>query len=40
VGPKGNLQFPLSEPIPHALIAKIVKVRVKEQGKVKTAKEK
>lgn len=29
-GPKGNLQFPLSEPIPHALIARIVKTRIKE----------
>jgi uncharacterized protein YdhG (YjbR/CyaY superfamily) len=29
-GPKGNLQFPLNEPIPYALIAKIVKQRVKE----------
>ena len=29
-GPKGNLQFPLSEPIPYALIAQIVKLRVKE----------
>src|SRR5580700_11685850 len=37
-GPKGNLQFPLSEPIPHALIAKIVQARVKERGKVKTVK--
>lgn len=29
-GPKGNLQFPLSEPMPHALIAEIVKARVKK----------
>jgi len=29
-GPKGNLQFPLSQPMPHALIAKIVKARIKE----------
>jgi uncharacterized protein YdhG (YjbR/CyaY superfamily) len=37
-GPKGNLQFPLSEPIPLALIGKIVKARVKElraAGKIK-----
>jgi uncharacterized protein YdhG (YjbR/CyaY superfamily) len=27
---KGNLRFPLDEPIPYALIDKIVKVRVKE----------
>ncbi|HEY6134547.1 MAG TPA: DUF1801 domain-containing protein [Rubrivivax sp.] len=29
-GPKGNLKFPLSEPMPHALIGKIVKARLKE----------
>ena len=29
-GPKGNLQFLLSEPMPYALITKIVKQRVKE----------
>jgi uncharacterized protein YdhG (YjbR/CyaY superfamily) len=37
-GPRGNLQFPLSEPIPLALIAKIVKARIKElrnAGKIK-----
>lgn len=28
-GPKGNLQFPLSEPIPYGLITKIVKARLK-----------
>ena len=28
-GPKGNLQFPLDEPIPFALITKIVKSRLK-----------
>ena len=28
-GPKGNLQLPLSEPIPYALITKIVKARMK-----------
>ena len=27
-GPKGNLQFPLGEPIPYALIRRIVKARV------------
>jgi uncharacterized protein YdhG (YjbR/CyaY superfamily) len=27
-GPKGNLQFPLAEPIPYALIRRIVKARV------------
>jgi uncharacterized protein YdhG (YjbR/CyaY superfamily) len=39
-GPKGNLQFPLSAPIPHALITKIVEARVKERGKIKTVKSK
>jgi uncharacterized protein YdhG (YjbR/CyaY superfamily) len=29
-GPKGNLQFPLSEPMPHALIARLVKARIQE----------
>ncbi|HTD74833.1 MAG TPA: DUF1801 domain-containing protein [Steroidobacteraceae bacterium] len=29
-GPKGNLRFPLDEPIPYALIARIVKLRVKQ----------
>jgi uncharacterized protein YdhG (YjbR/CyaY superfamily) len=28
-GPKGNLQFPLDEPIPYALITKIVKAHAK-----------
>ncbi len=27
-GPKGNLQFPLDEPMPYALIKRIVKLRV------------
>jgi uncharacterized protein YdhG (YjbR/CyaY superfamily) len=27
-GPKGNLKFPLDAPIPHALVARIVKFRV------------
>jgi len=39
-GPKGNLQFPLSEPIPHGLITKIVEGRVEERGKVKRVKAK
>ena len=30
-GEKGNLKFPLDEPIPYALISKIVKFRVKQQ---------
>ena len=28
-GPKGNLRFPLDQPIPYSLIGKIVKLRVK-----------
>jgi uncharacterized protein YdhG (YjbR/CyaY superfamily) len=30
-GEKGNLKFPLDEPIPYGLIARVVKCRVKEQ---------
>jgi len=29
-GPKGNLKFPLSEPMPHALIRRIVEARLEE----------
>lgn len=29
-GPKGNLKFPLDEPMPYRLISKIVKARVRE----------
>jgi uncharacterized protein YdhG (YjbR/CyaY superfamily) len=29
-GPRGNLKFPLDEPMPYKLIARIVKARVKE----------
>jgi uncharacterized protein YdhG (YjbR/CyaY superfamily) len=29
-GPKGNLQFPLNEPIPYDLIERIVKLRVRQ----------
>jgi uncharacterized protein YdhG (YjbR/CyaY superfamily) len=29
-GPKGNLKFPLNQPIPYALVARIVKFRVKQ----------
>ena len=29
-GPKGNLRFPLDEPIPYPLIRRIVKLRIKE----------
>lgn len=35
-GPKGNLQFPLDQPIPYRLIEKIVKLKVK-QNAVKAA---
>jgi uncharacterized protein YdhG (YjbR/CyaY superfamily) len=35
-GPKGNLQFPLNEPIPYDLIERIVKLRV-EQNLAKAA---
>jgi uncharacterized protein YdhG (YjbR/CyaY superfamily) len=30
-GEKGNLKFPLDEPVPYTLISRIVKFRVKEQ---------
>ena len=33
-GPKGNLQFPLDEPIPFDLIERIVKLRVKQDPTV------
>lgn len=37
-GPKGNLQFPLDQPIPYKLIERIVKLRVKQDtAKVKKA---
>jgi uncharacterized protein YdhG (YjbR/CyaY superfamily) len=31
-GPKGNLQFPLDEPMPYGLITRVVKCRVKENA--------
>jgi uncharacterized protein YdhG (YjbR/CyaY superfamily) len=31
-GPKGNLQFPLDEPIPYNLIARLVKLRVRQDS--------
>ncbi len=31
-GPKGNLQFPLDQPIPYGLIERIVKLRVKQNS--------
>ena len=42
-GPKGNLQFPLNEPMPFDLIERIVKLRVKQdsaKAEVKRAKRK
>ena len=39
-GPKGNLQFPLSEPMPHAIIARVVKARIKENLARRGAKSK
>ena len=37
-GPKGNLQFPLDEPIPYGLIERIVKMRVKQDNEKAAAK--
>lgn len=31
-GPKGNLQFPLDEPIPYALIGQVAKALAREYG--------
>ena len=39
-GPKGNLQFPLDEPIPYHLIERIVKLRVKQDAAKAPAKRK
>jgi len=39
-GPKGNLQFPLDEPMPLKLIERIVKLRVKQDGEKAAAKRK
>jgi uncharacterized protein YdhG (YjbR/CyaY superfamily) len=39
-GPKGNLQFPLDEPIPYDLIERIVKLRVKQDSVNAQAKRK
>jgi uncharacterized protein YdhG (YjbR/CyaY superfamily) len=39
-GPKGNLQFPLDEPMPVALIERIVKLRVKQDAAKAAAKRK
>ncbi len=39
-GPKGNLQFPLDEPIPYDLIKRIVRLRVKQDSAKAAAKRK
>ncbi len=39
-GPKGNLQFPLEEPMPLDLIERIVKLRVKQDTEKAAAKRK
>ena len=39
-GPKGNLQFPLDEPIPYDLIERIVRLRVKQDAAKAAAKRK
>lgn len=39
-GPKGNLQFPLDEPMPLDLIERIVKLRVKQDAEKAAAKRK
>ena len=39
-GPKGNLQFPLDEPIPYDLIERIVKLQVKQDSAKAVAKRK
>ena len=39
-GPKGNLQFPLDEPIPYGLIGRLVKLRVKQDNARAAARKK
>lgn len=39
-GPKGNLRFPLDEPIPYGLIKRVVSHRVKQLGAKKAPKTK
>jgi uncharacterized protein YdhG (YjbR/CyaY superfamily) len=39
-GPKGNLQFPLDEPIPYDLIERIVTLRVRQDSEKAAAKRK
>lgn len=37
-GPKGNLKFPLNQPLPYDLIARIIALRVKQQATKASAK--
>ena len=37
-GPKGNLKFPLDQPIPYDLVTRIVKLRVKQDAEHAAAK--
>lgn len=39
-GPKGNLQFPLDQPIPYELIERVVKLRVKQEAEKAAARRK
>lgn len=39
-GPKGNLRFPLDQPIPYNLIKRVVKLRVKQNLTKRSAKSK
>ena len=39
-GPKGNLRFPHDEPLPLGLIARIVRLKVKQDGAKAAAKKK
>jgi uncharacterized protein YdhG (YjbR/CyaY superfamily) len=39
-GPKGNLQFPMDDPIPYDLIERLVKLRVKQDLAKAAAKRK
>ena len=39
-GPKGNLQFPLDQPIPYDLIERLVKLRVKQDAEKAAARRK